>query len=372
MTGHDAEVRASLARIKETAPVEDVQRYLADLLDEQLDAVAARRTSMGAVAQPLRSPQQSLASARRTVELLDDPQRLADRPEGIVDLGVIEWLLRPAFLLRDGLFEPLSSGPWADLRGDLVQQVARSVCRIDVVMGTGGGVHVGTGFLVGTDQQGRFVVMTNAHVVNEVRMRLGWPDVPGLELACDFACEADRKEGTLLPLSREYRMHTQHDLALLFLPVVRDTENAGALLPLPIARIAPSLIAGFPIGVLGHPSFNSNLDPFPRLFGFGDLFGVKRFSPGYIRASAQRTWLTHLVEVVLHDASTLSGSSGSCVLDMKTGQVLGLHFGGWPLASRIVSVDNEDIVASLFEANGAVPLWKSTADTVFQGVTLSL
>jgi V8-like Glu-specific endopeptidase len=33
-------------------------------------------------------------------------------------------------------------------------------------------------------------------------------------------------------------------------------------------------------------------------------------------------------DVLFHDASTLGGNSGSCVVDLDTGQVLGLHFGG--------------------------------------------
>ena len=33
-------------------------------------------------------------------------------------------------------------------------------------------------------------------------------------------------------------------------------------------------------------------------------------------------------DVVFHDASTLGGNSGSCVVDLDTGQVIGLHYGG--------------------------------------------
>ena len=33
-------------------------------------------------------------------------------------------------------------------------------------------------------------------------------------------------------------------------------------------------------------------------------------------------------DLMFHDASTLGGNSGSCVVDLETNQVIGLHFAG--------------------------------------------
>lgn len=51
--------------------------------------------------------------------------------------------------------------------------------------------------VVGQDSDGRFVVMTNAHVVKEA-VRCGWPSVAGFKLACDFARYTTSAGGQLL------------------------------------------------------------------------------------------------------------------------------------------------------------------------------
>jgi hypothetical protein len=353
MTPEEAQVSTQIERIRALIPPgKDARDYLGQLLDEHQGS-ASGDTPMGVVSLPMSSPAQMYASARVTAESLDDPAEVVARPEGIVDLGVIEWVLRPALLLRDGRFEPTISGPWAHLAANAVQQVACLVCRIDLAINGGVRMHLGTGFVAGRDAQGQGVVMTNAHVI-EGAYRYGWPTTSGLELACDFACEAGGDEGPISPLAREVQIHPCHDLALVYLPPV----PAPAPEPLAAAGTPPDPTVGLVIGVLGHPSFNSDLDPFPKLFGFGAAFGVKRFSPGQVRSLGNRTWREQDVDVLLHDATTLSGSSGSCIVDLGSGRVVGLHFGGWPLSHKKPARTSQgDVLASLFESNGAVPLW---------------
>jgi V8-like Glu-specific endopeptidase len=57
-----------------------------------------------------------------------------------------------------------------------------------------------------------------------------------------------------------------------------------------------------------------------------------------------------------HDCSTLGGNSGSCVIDLESNRVLGLHFKGRYL-----------------EANWAVALWKLADDPLLKkaGVRLA-
>jgi hypothetical protein len=56
---------------------------------------------------------------------------------------------------------------------------------------------------------------------------------------------------------------------------------------------------------------------------FGDVYGVKRLQPGMSGEvfADQR--------IIRHDCSTLGGNSGSCVVDLLSGEVLGLHFRGF-------------------------------------------
>jgi endonuclease G len=132
--------------------------------------------------------------------------------------------------------------------------------------------------------------------------------------------------------------------------------------PLPIESSQPIEVDSLTIAVIGHPWFDSRLDPFPKWFGFGEEFGIKRFSPGRLRELGVRVWRDHRVLTLLHDATTLSGSSGSCILDLESMRVLGLHFGGWPIEKRQIRTIAGSFAAQLFEANGAVPLWNLSRD----------
>lgn len=366
MIRHDSRyVQESIQRISALVPTgEDLKEYLSAILDAGIAAVSPE-TPMGVVATATRSSISAYSSAKLTVELLDLPERLLDRPEGIVDLGVIEWLLRPALQITNGLIDSESSPRWVHLRKDIVECVSKSVGRLDLIYGEKGW-QLGTGFAIGESPDGMLTVMTNAHVIQEA-IRFGWPSIEGLNLVCGFEKYSSQFDGEVHTLSSKYVLHRQHDLALVFLP--QSTQNQ--MVPQGLLKICgspPNPLIGNEVGVIGHPSFNSVYDPFPKSFGFGDSFGVKRFSPGEIRELERRVWREHEVDLFLHDATTLSGSSGSCILDLKSLKVLGLHFGGWPITKRTIRTPTGDMTAELFESNGAVPLWLLSDDPMLDSL----
>jgi len=55
---------------------------------------------------------------------------------------------------------------------------------------------------------------------------------------------------------------------------------------------------------------------------FSGVYDVKRLQPGVVREEQPRA------RRFSHDASTLGGNSGSCVLDLQTHSVVGLHYSG--------------------------------------------
>ncbi|HCT6914658.1 TPA: protease, partial [Pseudomonas aeruginosa] len=55
---------------------------------------------------------------------------------------------------------------------------------------------------------------------------------------------------------------------------------------------------------------------------FGNIYDVKRFAPGEVVGLPHDAWY------LTHDCSTLGGNSGSAVLSIDGGEVVGLHFGG--------------------------------------------
>ena len=75
------------------------------------------------------------------------------------------------------------------------------------------------------------------------------------------------------------------------------------------------------VAVMGYPGRDSRA-PDAQLVQsiFGDVFDKKRLAPGQLTEAK--------ADVLLHDCSTLGGNSGSVVLDLATGQAVGLHFAG--------------------------------------------
>jgi hypothetical protein len=63
---------------------------------------------------------------------------------------------------------------------------------------------------------------------------------------------------------------------------------------------------------------------------FLDEYFVKRFAPGLVERALDDVDDGGLKRVFTHDASTLGGNSGSCVVEftMDGRAVVGLHFGG--------------------------------------------
>ncbi|MDB5144522.1 MAG: Glutamate synthase large chain [Mucilaginibacter sp.] len=321
------------------------------------------RVSMGIVAaDQVSGMKRRLTSTLLTAEHLDAPEKILQRPEGIVDLYTIEWLLRPALLLKSGIFEKQQQGLWAALEPGFIASSAASVCRIDhAYFG-----HIGTGFIAG-EEPDHHVILTNAHVI-EGALTCRWLKDKQAVLTCAFNYESGNDDVAYAELAPKYELHDAYDLGLLYLPKKDQADTPEVL------RIAGALNASvdhLQIGLVGHPSFNSDKDPFPKVFGFGDQFGVKRFSPGYVRQMERREWRNAQKEVLLHDATTLSGSSGSCILDTLTKKVVGLHFGGWPNQPKSMRVHDRDILATTFEANGAVPLWVLAEDDMLKKLNFS-
>lgn len=368
MTTRREVIDVSLARIAAFIPAgRDSKTYVRDCLDSQLQTVSPH-TPLGVVPASLLSPTQLLASARFTAELLDRPGEISDRPEGIVDLTTIEWLLRPSLPLRNDLIDPPHSPPWDWLGANIVEALSKRVCRLDMVAEGHQPRQIGTGFVAGETDDRRVLIMTNTHVV-DAAVGFGWGQIPGIQLACDFQRFSTVAGGALHVLSPHDppRVHPRYDLALLVLDIDDDPESVLGE-PRTLLSKSPAPTEGKRIGVIGHPSFDSTRDPFPEHFGFGNEFGIKRFSPGYIRTMKKRRWRDAEVDVFLHDATTLSGSSGSCIVDMDEKKVVGLHFGGWPTAKRKIRASGGDRLAELFESNGAVPLWKLAGDPLLTGV----
>lgn len=233
--------------------------------------------------------------------------------------------LRPAYLILGDQIE--LDGDY-DHRGLIEQQKAalearaRNVGRVDLIY------HPslpfgGTGWLVEKD-----IVVTNRHVADLFALA-------GRTGPLDFALgEFGRKiEARLDTLQQRDDRGLQRDPArvreILYIAGPREPDVAllridpqDGLEALDLASWRAGV--GTPVAAVGYPASDLGRNPNPALMAqyFGTVFDVKRFSPGLVTALAEADTL------VLCDYTSLGGSSGSPVLDLATGKVVGLHFAG--------------------------------------------
>jgi Trypsin-like peptidase domain len=276
-------------------------------------------------------------------------------PEAQLGIEAIVSIARPALLLDDGAFgDP--PPPWDAVLGPHRQRIrtaAMSVGRIGVP-GLPQIPYAGTGFLVADD-----VVMTNCHVAR-VFSQLGpdgaWTFQSGLEVNLDFFEDPDARLTSVAPaasggIEGVIGIHPDLDLALLRVAPAEPGHELAR--PLSVMSHDPQDVAGRDIYVLGYPAPDYRSDAALRRSIFGDRYFVKRLQPGAVMEPPENPTIRLVPcstgaepdDVLFHDASTLGGNSGSCVIDLASDRVIGLHFAG-----------------KYMEYNEAVALWRLVDD----------
>jgi hypothetical protein len=253
---------------------------------------------------------------------------------------------RPALRVRNDrvdLADPRAA-EWHDrlflaIDGGFLQERFKSVGRIDI-----DSIHVGTGFVVGPG-----LVLTNRHVLQAIAAPVPRRDRPDSwvllsdEITIDFAEEPSSRTAASRfkvksvigageeEIDEDLIDFSKLDAALL---EVESQNGAGTALPGASALVRDQTKAERPreLMVIGYPARPSTL-PLDQSGGidtgvtarlnqlFGTDYGTKYAAPGQVIGI--EGW------VLKHDATTLGGSSGSCVIGLDTPtQVIGLHFGG--------------------------------------------
>jgi endonuclease G len=190
---------------------------------------------------------------------------------------------------------------------------------------------VGTGWLVAPD-----IVVSNAHVASQFATKS--PEGEGyvfrhnfrrramsasidfrMEYGNDSVNEFRLKEVLYIGPRDDFGNHDP-DVALFRLGTAMS-ENATLGQPIPLSKNEPAL--NLRVAVIGYPAFDSRIPDADLMRSiFGDDYDLKRMAPGTIKRIDQE------YSVLEHDASTLGGNSGSAILDLATGEAIGLHFAG--------------------------------------------
>lgn len=180
---------------------------------------------------------------------------------------------------------------------------------------------VGTGWIV---ENG--VLVTNRHVALEFAERDGegfvfqtTDDGERIRAHTDFAQEIDGTAAAVrFELVRPLWVEDLPGPDVAFFEI--RAPSSAVKLPPPL-KLAAVPTATPDAGTIGYPAHDSRIampEEMNRIFG--GTYNRKRFAPGGV---------SQVTETRLeHDCTTLGGNSGSVVLDLETGQALGLHFSG--------------------------------------------
>ncbi len=272
---------------------------------------------------------------------------------------------RPALLIQQGLFDVNASDMWRESlaisRQHLIDAI-QSVGRIEVWDSTIDQRHViGTGWMAADN-----IMITNRHVarcfakgVPPFSFKTGAADFTvELSVSVDFQGELDVVGRRAFPVVRVEYIAEEGGPDIAFLRVGDGFSSAHQLpRPIPLATdLGDKITAGRQVVAIGYPAYPSHLGPHDPnspcageerdilvVFGARSSLGFKRLSPGQIMSKDKdpRRILARGcgsavefldngqdIDTFLHDCSTLPGSSGSCVIDLETGEALGIHFYG--------------------------------------------
>lgn len=244
--------------------------------------------------------------------------------------AIIERFTRPVYLVQNSTFGPPSDdfdnsefiSERLETARSSIESVIPSAGRIDLVNHRM--AWVGTGWMVASG-----VIVTNRHVAEEFASASGDTfvfdenfDGTFVEANIDFRHEHRRPDVARFAVTRVLWIEPRgsFDVALL---EVAETDAKGDPRP-PIVEllddedIAKSIDRW--VGVVGYPARDSRNDLQHQQRIFDGIYNVKRLSPGKVTGVSDLT--------IEHDATTLGGSSGGCVIDLESGRALAIHFGG--------------------------------------------
>jgi DNA/RNA endonuclease G (NUC1) len=290
-----------------------------------LESMAAESPLLEGIEKPPRVTEAEfeaeLGHAREAVARLERDESLSVDQAGALEAIVLP-RERPVVDVVDGTFRT-PDPPFEHLGGAVprrvIQDAIPAIGRVELPDHPSL-PYGGTGFVVGEG-----VLMTNRHVAELFALGVGSEGLsfrPGQSAAIDFLRERDSDKSQLFRIARVVVIHPYWDMALLIVEGLRHVR------PLLLSVAPPGDLEGREIAVIGYPALDprNNVDLQNRIFG--GVFNVKRLQPGRLRQVTEITSFGHDVSALTHDSSTLAGNSGSALVDVAAGTVVGLHFAG--------------------------------------------
>src|SRR6185295_8677450 len=134
----------------------------------------------------------------------------------------------------------------------------------------------------------------------------------------DFLEEYQRRDSLEFELASMLWIAPSSGPDVAYLRVKRTSTDRALARPIALATVVnPDEF----VATIGYPARDSRVPDQDLVRSiFGDVYEKKRLAPGQVMAVQS--------DEMEHDCSTLGGNSGSPVVRLSTGEVVGLHFSG--------------------------------------------
>lgn len=270
----------------------------------------------------------------------------SERSEG----GVLEAIIsvhRPVFEIDNDVVKAELAANLTDTESSLMARLVKdNATRINETIPAIGRIDLpgdenypwaGTGWVVDSEL-GSDIVVTNAHVAELFAQAsgggFGFKNLPFLERLeapiIDFRREIAETPPRRFKVLDVIYIGTPGFLDVAFLRVAKGgvaEKPADQALARPLRLASSDPAADTSVATIGYPGTDrGHYDLETLLRVFGNVFDTKRCSPGKVTGKDNRG--------ISHDCSSMPGSSGSALIDIKTGEVVGLHFQGIPFRSN--------------------------------------
>jgi endonuclease G, mitochondrial len=252
---------------------------------------------------------------------------------------------RPAILIENNTFQARTDewGTRLEAARAHIEKAIAAVGRIEMSNHPQGILYDGTGWLVAPD-----IIITNSHVARQFGLKTGstFSFKSNKALSKAIRAQVDFREEYRVDKEEQFEaleviyLNESENPDIAFLRISRNSLRGGVIATLqakPIPLASTTIKSGAFVAAIGYPKKDSARNPLPDAEMdkiFDDIYDVKRLQPGQIMKTE--------TELLTHDCSTLGGNSGSVLLNLATGEAIGIHYGGeflkgnWAIPSQVI------------------------------------
>jgi endonuclease G, mitochondrial len=265
------------------------------------------------------------ALAEEGLDVLEGLAPAVSDEEALAMESIVMRRERPVLAIKENVAslvfaDPVDSEVWRARLERAEPKLERAIKAVGRIELKGSWIDwVGTGWLVHES-----IMVTNRHVANEFAARSGdgftfkMGDDGRIGAAVDFLQEIDNPNMLIFKLVRPLYIEPSPGPDLAFFEIEMKAGDRKLAKPIKLAK-KPAVTQN--VATIGYPAYDSRIpetDLMERIYG--KIYNKKRLAPGGVtKVEAAR---------ILHNCTTLGGNSGSVVIDLDSGDAVGLHNSG--------------------------------------------